>query len=81
MQRHMGHSSWSLAQCCNISKPLPSHPPSSPSPRGEKPNIESWELAEVSSSALPLPKPKEEEAALPLTSMCWMSHWAACSPR
>lgn len=36
-----------------------------PFPSGEKPSLQSWEVAEVSSSALPLPKPKEEAGALP----------------
>ena len=64
------HGSRSLAQRRTISETLPSHPLPSHSPRGEKPSLEAWEPAEFSSSALPLPKPKEEEAALPLTSTC-----------
>lgn len=41
-----------------------------PFPSGEKPSLQSSEVAEVSSSALPLPKTKEEARALSLISLC-----------
>lgn len=69
MQSHAGHWSQSLNQHCYISKLLPSHLLSSSSPGREKPSLESGEPAAGSSSALPLPKPEEEEAALLLTFM------------
>lgn len=69
MQRHVGRWSWSLTQHCYISKLLPSHLLSSSSPGREKYSLESGEPAAGSSSALPLPKSEEEEAALLPTSM------------